>query len=284
MSFQPLCATTRVRNWWWCRVPILRSQDAGAVGLPSGVKEAGQRVDFKPDKFTLNIETKGIRLAWSRAARCPCASVNDQTDQANPNCSLCDGDGWLLFKPAGAVTDTMVIGDLDATQTVIVGSTGAVIRGVISGITNKFVPYDQVIARLEGVAMLTVRPENKLGYYDRICHLDGVVAYCELKDAGSSSTLSMKYPIRDINLLRSESATYVKTTDFTIVAGDIEWVAGQAPTAGTQLVCHYLTHPYWRVVDHPHASRLTPVKFKSAANVPQPLPVSAVLKYDWMVS
>jgi hypothetical protein len=264
-------------------MPILKASDAGSVGLPSGVKEAGQRVDFKPDKFVLQIETKGYRLAWNRAARCPCASVNTQTDQADPNCSLCTGSGWLLFKPAGAVTDEKITGDIDATQQVIVGSTGAVIRGIVSGITNKYVPYDQVIARLEGTSMLTVRAENKLGYYDRICNLDATIAYCQLKDAGSGSTLSMRYPIRDINLLRSASAVFVVDTDFTIVAGNIVWESGRAPASGTQLVCHYLTHPYWRVVDHPHAARLTPVKFKSAVDVPQPLPVSAVLKYEWML-
>jgi len=188
-----------------------------------------------------------------------------------------------MFKPAGAVTDEKIIGELDAIQTVIVGSTAAVIKGVMSGITNKFVPYDQVVARLEGISMLTVRAENKLGYYDRICNLDATVSQCELKDAESGSTLSMKYPIRDINLLRSESTVYVVTTDFTIVAGDISWVSGRAPTAGTQLVCHYLTHPYWRVMDHPHAARLTPVRFKSATEDPRPLPVSAVLKYEWLL-
>ena len=265
-------------------MPILRAADAGVVGLPDGVKEAGQRVDFKPDKFTLAVETKGYRLAWSRAARCPCVGVNTQTDQANPNCVLCSGKGWLLFQPTGAVVDTEIIGELDATQTVIVGSTAAVIKGIMSGITNKYVPYDQVVARLEGVSMLTVRAENKLGYYDRICNLDATVTQYELKDAGSESTLSMRYPIRDINLLRSESAVFVVDTDFTIVAGDISWVSGQAPAAGTQLACHYLTHPYWRVMDHPHAARLTPVKYKSTSEDPRPLPVSAVLKYEWMLS
>jgi hypothetical protein len=263
-------------------MPILTSAAAGVVGLPSGVKEAGQRVDFRPDKIVLQLETKGYRLAWNRAARCPCAPVNAQTDQADPNCSLCDGKGWLLFKPAGAVTDEKIIGELDAIQTLIVGSTGAVIKGVMSGITNKYVPYDQVVARLEGVSMLTVRAENKLGYYDRICNLDATVSQCELRDAGSGN-LSMKYPIRDINLLRSASATFVKDTDFTLVSGDIVWESGSAPSSSTQLVCHYLTHPYWRVMDHPHAARLTPVKFKSATEDPRPLPVSAVLKYEWML-
>lgn len=265
-------------------MPILQAKDAGIIGLPSDVKEAGQRVDLKPDRFILAVETKGYRLAWHRAARCPCASVNVQTDQADPNCTLCDGTGWLLFKPVGAVTDTMITGDLDATQTAIVGSTGAVIKGILSGITNKMVPYDQVVARLEGTMMLTVRPENKLGYYDRICNLDATVAYCQLKAAGSGNTLSMRYPIRDINLLRSETAAYVVTTDFTIVAGNIVWETGRAPASGTQLVCHYLTHPFWRVVDHPHAARLTPVRFKSATEDPRPLPVNAVLKYEWMLS
>ena len=93
----------------------------GTVGLPDGVKEAGRRVDFKPDAFTLAIETKSFgRLAWTQACYCPCVPNNDQTDQPDPNCDLCDGHGWLMFRPAIAETDPKVLGDLNPLQAKLV--------------------------------------------------------------------------------------------------------------------------------------------------------------------
>ena len=70
-------------------MPTLTMPQAGVTGLPEGTKEEGQRVDFRPDQFDLTIETKGYRIAWSRAAQCPCKPINAQTEQPDPNCAIC---------------------------------------------------------------------------------------------------------------------------------------------------------------------------------------------------
>jgi len=267
-------------------MPVLKIKkkvSPGAVGLLPDQKEAGQRVDFKPDKFVLAVETKGYRLAWSRACRCPCAPVNDQTQQPDPMCDLCEGTGWFLFRPSSATIDERIVGDLDEIQTKLLGDRSVLIRGIMSGIMQQYQGYDILGARLEGTAAVSVRYENKLGYYDRLINLDATISYVQLLDMPEGLELPTKYIVRQVNLLRTKDQTYVEDTDFTVEEGVIHWVDGHQPRAGTRVACHYLTHPVWRIIEHPHGLRLTPVKYKGTKDTPQELPVQGIAKYEFLL-
>jgi len=261
--------------------------DPGVIGLPPETKEAGKRVDFKEEEFDLGIEHKGMRLAWSRASLCPCKPVNDQTQQPNTNCSLCNGTGWIEFVPRGAITNPKIRGSLDALQTSIVGSTNsAVIMGLMSGLTQKNNPYDSAMKRVEGTVNVTTRPQNKMGYNDRLINLDAKIVYSQLlTDKGSGFVT--RYPIVEVNLLRSETVVYVEGTDFSVVAGELSWIIG-APSSTDRLAIHYLTYPYWRVVEHPHMTRQTLIKAKvKNPTLPQgnptDLPIQAVAKLEFLL-
>lgn len=259
---------------------------AGMIGLLDGQKEAGKRIDFKPDEFVLAIETKGYRCAWSRASFCPCKPNNLQTDQSDPNCPLCEGTGWIRFRPANPVIDDRITGPLDILQQAIVDDEAAVIRCIMSGIQNKRQPYDHVLPRLEGTNNATARWENKLGYYDRLVNLDSTIVYAQIFDYGGEAATSLRYRARGINLLRSTSKVYEPETDYTLNGtGDIIWVSGKEPPSDERLACHYICHPTWRVIEHPHALRLTPVKYKTTSTVgdPRALPVQAVVKLEHML-
>lgn len=267
-------------------MPVLSSLDAGIIGLPTGLKEAGKRVDFKPDDFALVIETKGYRIAWSRAAPCPCTPNNDQTDQPDPTCTLCKGQGWILFAPAGSVIDELKVGELTDVQMRIVNEGAGVVSAIMSNFVNTPEPWDYVSSRIEGTVQVTTRAENKLGYYDRIVNLDSLIVYSQILETDGTNELETKYPVVDINLLRSESTVY-DSSYYTLESGTITWVAGMEPAKGVRVVVHYLMHPVWRIVEHPHALRLSPVKFKTAKPVtprgdPRPLPVQGIAKYEWL--
>ena len=77
--------------------PVITMPDYPELGIPEGVKQIGQRIDFKPTQFDLAIETKGYLLLWERSTQCPCTPVTTQTEQPDPNCSLCKGSGWIYF-------------------------------------------------------------------------------------------------------------------------------------------------------------------------------------------
>lgn len=260
------------------------TKSSGIAGLPEGVKEAGRRVDFRPDDFTLAIETKGYRLAWKRSCYCPCASVNDQTEQPDPNCTLCKSTGWILFDPY-ITPDPAITGVLTDLQKIVVG-TGGVIMGIQHSIFGKDNPFDQVVRRLEGKTNISVRPENKLGYYDQLINLDTTIVYAQPAESDGNTTLKVRYPVLGMNFLRSEATVFVDGTDFQITDGDIEWLI-TPPAADTKLVMHYLTYPHWRVIEHPHFTRATLRKFKTAtptlpAGNPEDLPVQALCQYDFL--
>ena len=127
--------------------------------------------------------------------------------------------------------------------------------------------------------MITMRAENKLAYYDRIVNLDAVAVYAEIVEVPNSGALPLRYKAVHVNLLRSASQVYTSPTNYTVDTGD---VTTTGITAGTRLVCHYLTHPSWRIVEHPHNVRLTQVKSKTAdpltpSGDPSDLPVQPML-------
>lgn len=255
--------------------------NAGAVGLRAGHKH--ERSDFFDWRFESLIETKGIRLAWERCAHCPCAPINAQTKQPDPTCTLCGGTGWLRFIPGTPVLVKNLIGEFDALQTAILGTTGVPIYGIVTNIDAKDVPYDRIGARLEGVAQISVRHENKLSYYDRLTMLDATMAYSEAIDSDGASTTKATYPIRQVNLLRSFGTIYAEVTHFNVVNGVIVWVT--PPAKGARLTLHYLLHPVYRVIEHPHASRITQIrqKTKLQTGTPTHLPVQAIVRLEMML-
>ena len=258
----------------------------GVIGLPEGTKETGKRVDFKPDDYALAVETKGYRLAWSRSMLCPGKGVNNQTQQADPNCELCDGIGWLEFEPRGAVSDPKVRGKLGALQTQIVADTNAaVIMGIMHSFSAETKPHENATRRIEGMVNITTRAENKLGYNDRLVNLDATIVYAQLLiDEGSG--FKTRYPIVEVNHLRSATVVYWEYSDFEIVSGELSWI-GAPPASTEQLAIHYLTHPYWRVVEHPHMTRQTLIKHKNPnpqlpSGDPVDLPVAALARLEFL--
>lgn len=259
---------------------------APILNIPVGVKQTGQRVDFKPEQFELIIETKGYLLAWTRAGICPCISPSDGTQQPDPNCSICDGQGLTYFGTS-TPQDLTDYTFTDLQQSIIDDQNAMIIRGVITNITNTQDRIDQISNWVEGDANLTVRADNKLGYLDRVVGLDCKIAYTERLEADGTSTLSTRYPVIEMNQLRSYSSVYVLDTDFEIaIDGSITWLTGP-PEVDTVLSAHYLCHPTWIIINHPHAARVSSRLYKTPTPTtptgdPIDLPVQAVIRYEFL--
>jgi hypothetical protein len=267
-------------------MPTVTIPDYPVLGVPEGVKQAGQRVDFKLDQFSLAIETKGYLLLWERSLECPCAPVTTQTEQPDPNCDLCNGQGWIYFgAPEAQVLDNYALTELQ--QYMLDSSGGMVIRGLKDSITNKENPVDPIGKWAEGSAHLTVRHENRLGYYDRITSLDSQIVYSEILITDGTAILATRYPAVGVNYLRSVDKVYTIGVEFQIENGVVTFYSGQIPDANTRLAIHYLCHPVWLVVEHPHASRVTLNKFKtskptSPAGDAKQLPIQAMIRYEFL--
>lgn len=256
------------------------------LGIPTGVKQAGQRVDFKPTQFDLAIETKGYLLVWERAALCPCAPVSSQTEQPDPNCELCEGSGWLYFGAPEA--QDLSEYEFDALQQKILDDTGGMlIRGIVTSAQMQPDPVDLVVKRVPGMMNVTVRKDNKLGYYDKLTALDAEIVYSEIVEADGTEYLEARYSITGVNHLRSEALVYKADVHFELYQGKVKWFTASVPANGTRLAIHYLCHPTWLVVEHPHAARLTLQQYKtlnpkSPTGDPRNLPVQALVRYEFL--
>lgn len=263
-------------------MPSFNVPKSGTVGEPAGVKG---RAELQPDEFTFQVETMGYRLAWSRACRCPCAPVNDQTEQADPNCELCSGRGWLQFRPELAVMDPHKVGDLDTLQKRILSeNTASLIFGVMTGFASTARPWEATGQRYDGSAQLTVRHENKIGHLDRIVNLDVLIPYTQRLQLVDDGRVPLRYYARAVNLMRTFDQVFTKGTHFEVTDGDVTWV-GDAPAAGTWLAVHYLVHPTYRIWSWPHVLRSTRVKRKTTSKigVNKDLPIQAMVQYEWLV-
>lgn len=269
---------------------------SGLIGMPSGTK-GRPRADFRADQFTALIENKGYRLAWSRATKCPCAAVNDQTQQPDPNCDLCEGKGWIWFAPTETVIEDTA-GELDEVQTLIVEQQNAgVIRGIMTGLTKRQRAYTEIGKWVEGDVSVTVRPENSLGYWDRLTNLDSEMIYVETVRVGYSRTgvaggeddpLDLRYLVSHVNQVRTVDAVLEAGGDYGVEDGQIVWLPGRSPGAGTRVNVHYLMHPSWLVIEHPHAIRTTLRALKTKAPTtpqgdPVALPLQAHARLEFMV-
>jgi hypothetical protein len=202
---------------------------------------------------------------------------------------VCKGIGWLYFKPSNFVVDESKIGALDDIQTIIATQPDTVvIRGVMSGLMTKTEPYDKLGNWASGASQVTVRYENKLGYYDRLTNLDSLIVFAETVVIGKDRQADIKprYPIVETNLIRSITTEYTET-ELDVVDGVIVWKPNLAPPTGTKLVLHYNCHPTWLVIEYPHSIRSTFVA-KKLKTPPTPvgafteLPLQALVRYEFL--
>lgn len=271
--------------------PIAGVTEAAIAGNP--------RADFKPRDFERLIDAHGTRFAWARAMRCACRPMNRQTQQPNPACPRCRGSGWMLFGDPTYATPSAV-GDLDAIQRAVVAEhNSSVIRGVLTGVSQQVEPYDRIGERLTGSAMLTVRDDNKLSFYDRLVDLDSEMAFSEIVEiewtrGPTPRPLAprLRYRPIGVTLIVDESGREYRTVDNYEIAvdGTFQWVGNNAPAAGARVGVHYLHHTTYRVIEWPHVMRraqprtgVPAAQRRTPLGEPTGLPRQAVVKLDHLV-
>jgi hypothetical protein len=269
----------------------------GITKLPvDETKAATSGAELLSEKLITAIEANGARLAWSRATICPCQGFNAQTRQPDPTCPKCQGGAVLYFGPKDYAPPNEA-GTLDRVQELVLAKDGAaVIRGVIQRVTQVQDFYDVLGNWVRGTMQVTVRPENKLGYYDRLVNLDSEVPYSELVVQGfdkngnvisSTSALPLRYLATGVNAIFTDAKRFEQNEDFMLEDGKIKWILGKEPLAGTRLSVHYLTHPTWLVIDHPHVLREIQRRRKVKPRLtplgnPTPLPIQASVRLEFL--
>lgn len=237
------------------------NKSAGRIYPPKGIREGGARVDFRPDvSFDAMVEWHGVRFAWSRMTVCPCRGLNNQTDQVNPECPQCNALGWRPVPTTGYRQDPAKVGPMTPLQQLLIDrNRGMVIRGITTSMGEQPNMFSVLGNWALGSVLVTVRADNKLGYYDRLIYLDDLMPFSQLLTQGTSPTLKLRYPAECLNSLVSETQEFGEQ-DVQLVCGDVVWRAGRQPPDGTVLSCNYLCHPVFTVIEFPHLIRTIPVR------------------------
>jgi hypothetical protein len=249
-----------------------------------GMSKKTNRVDFFEERFAGIIE-RSPRLVWERAMPCPCTSLNSQTQQTDPNCATCSGDGVLrVGGPLGYTPNETVIGPLDLQQKAVQARhNGVVISGFFQSATHQQTSADTFGKWFWGEKKVTVRQENRLGYYDRLFNLDSEIPYAQMVDVPDAGPLRLRYVALAVtHMIDSAGSRYEQDTHFTIDAnGDIVFLFGVGPAAGAQISVRYLTFPAWVVMEYPHVIRASTRKRKKKQQTPQDLVIQATVRLEY---
>jgi len=250
------------------------------VGLAG---KSRSRADFDEREFAGLVE-RSSRFVWERASPCPCSSVNGQTRQSNPTCARCRGAGVFWYGVPDYVPDETVTGPLSLTQRALLRrNDGVIVRGFIKSATYTETPNDTIGRWFWGATRISVRPENRVGYYDRFFALDSEISITQVIDMPAGLALTPRFPIIEALSLFSDTDRFAPGQDFTVEGGVLTFDPASVPDPGTVLSLRYLTFPAWLVTNYPHVVRATSVKKKKSIQAPQDLVLEAEIKLEYEI-
>jgi hypothetical protein len=263
------------------------------TGLPAKVKER-PRADFRPGEFDRLITTKGYKMWWSRRGICPCLN-NDQTEQPDPVCRLCRGDGYYSFMPDAAVKGGATQDGFDNPVIAHPDGNAVQIYVLMTSMTQDVEVFEKFGEWVFGTARATTQYQNKLGYRDRLVPVDSAMTWMQVVEYDGATTIpvvgkrnkkGVRYPLIAVDELRSVDKVFKLRDDFEVVDGEIQWQPNRNPVTGTRLSLHATIHPPWVVLDHVNAYRdtlLTGGGAKLEGQKFQNLPVQATVKLEFLV-
>lgn len=210
-----------------------------------------------PDMFRDAIQGLGLLFRWSRAVLCPCR-LNAETDQWNPQCTLCGGDGWWYVHPDSEVMRQSTnrldyIEDHFAFSEAHVG-----------------VDYDQNFGQwVAGEGQIVVQNANRVGFRDRFIGMQQEMPWTELiirdgtsdviaigkgKRSTEKQRRTMRYePVR-IELIAIADGTrfyeghdWILTEETLSEPRKVQWLPGKGPDVDTLFTIYYICRPVWIV-------------------------------------
>lgn len=252
--------------------------------------------EFDKRKFDNLIDGFGYRFAWSRAAVCPCRSVAADQNAPDPNCELCVFmPGYIFFRPEGYdPRDVKEVGDLSEIQRFLIDrdeSPGVVIRGTVHGVERQEQGFGETGQWVSGRFHVTTRPENKLGFGDRLVVLDSKMVYSQIAHVHEKrGAVPLRFPAIKVHFVRSVDRRYLEEADFILdKQGRLEFLPGRRPPHLSRLTVHYDHHPQFIISEHVNGFRDSMNKQKDASKRQTPvgnfveLPTRAAAQLEFLL-
>lgn len=225
---------------------------------------------IKGASFDELLNNRGIRFIHKMAA--PCPNMKSLLDNNHdPECPFCDQSQILYVQEKE-------------------------IWGTLSGNTLEKLYEIQGVWEV-GTAVITFPTEYKDGVqadfnvFDQLVCPDFQVRLSDLKEYDGRPTMSTKYPIIravDItSIFNGAIKKYIQDVDFTIVNGNISWIAGHEPSyndieeIGEVLSITYVANPVYNVLQTLHELRVTQ-ELVNGQKVAKRLPQQVLVKRDFL--
>lgn len=249
------------------------------------------RVDFEKSDFDRLIREKGYRVMWQAAELCPCR-LNNDTDQPDPTCLICDASGYVYTFPDPGEPE------LDEytkeTPPFLSTATERATQAIVTSMVHDPMIFEKFGEWLNGTAALTTFSFNRVGHRDRFKVIDHTQLYRQAIAVPPSQIIPVKraqrealrYPVVKLRRAFAVAAGGV-STDYTETA-EIQDNGSLRVTAppGTRLSISYEMNPIWVVVNYPHLIRGSLIRFKTKKVLGdnEVLPVQTMVRLDHLVS
>jgi len=238
------------------------------MGLQQSFPTGPPRADFELNDFHKILYQKGRRVLYEKALQCPCKSkaVNQQS-----GCKNCGSTGWIYINPKETrmlVTNLSVVTD-----------------------------YKGWSEEVRGMANITCRDDEQLGYMDRITLVDGKAIHQEvvhikpINQTGTSDYFCwtdykiQKMLFAGIFITINEKLTILSSNDFEMGPGNIlkiKWdfinaLPSNIPKDKLSISLRYYHRPVYYVLEMKRDTMQT-FKYQNGGEVIQNMPVSAIAR------
>lgn len=188
------------------------------------------RVEFDVELFDQMIETHGKEMTWERATWCP-DFINNDKNQHNINCTICDGSGFVYSDPTP-------------------------FKAVSQGINLQHVFRAEGRFDL-GTQIVTVKSGFAVNIWDKLTYRETVTRYRQTLKRNSVDLIDRpRYDVLRVDRLATPETVFEQSRDFVVTDdGKIQWITATPPTDGDIYTIDYIHHPIYIVVDMPNEIR-----------------------------
>ena len=226
---------------------------------------------IKGDAFDQLLQNRGIRFIHKMAAPCPNINVLDDNNH-DPECPFCD-NSQILYVQEREIWGTLSNNSLEKLYEI--QGVWEVGSAVITFPTHYPDSTDQA----------------DFNIFDQLICPDFQVRLSDIRQYDGTGKTECKYPIvKAVNITSISSGvlkTYEVDVDYTIVDGNISWIAGQEPAynsiedIGEVLSVTYVANPVYNVQQTLHELRVTQ-ELVNGVKTAIRLPQQVLVKRDFL--
>ena len=213
--------------------------------------------NLNPDNFAALIQKNGLSVIWEKALMCPFRTNEPSPDTHDPNCKICNGEGYTYIDP---IPTTMLISGATIEQTFYIQGR-----------------FDM------GIAQISALPGVLIGYWDRVTLDQSVIRHTQTMQRGEGTNKDLlRYKALDVLHVQYQGQVFTKNRDYTLVDNQIVWTVNESarPPSAEFYAVLYTRRPIYIILNLQHQHRDVQ---DTVAGTSRQMPLQATAKLDFLV-